>query len=81
MLSAQHPMHENLCALYMIALHRGGRRWQALQAFSDLRQTLVNELGVEPSARLQSLQVAVLSGAPQLEGWEHEPRRLARLAS
>jgi DNA-binding SARP family transcriptional activator len=80
MLSAQHPLHENLCAMYMIALHRGGRRWQALQAFSNLRQTLVDELGVEPSGRLQSLQMAILSAAPQLEG-EHEPQRLARVAS
>jgi DNA-binding SARP family transcriptional activator len=73
MLTALHPMHENLCALFMLALHRGGRRWQALQAYSNLRRTLVNELGVEPAARLQNLQMAILSADEQLEEPEREP--------
>ncbi|GGJ96604.1 hypothetical protein GCM10010123_28220 [Pilimelia anulata] len=71
-LTAQHPMHENLCAYYMVALYRSGRQWQALQAFKTLRNTLNNELGVEPSARLRELQQAVLRSDDELDS----PQRL-----
>ncbi|MFJ1597405.1 BTAD domain-containing putative transcriptional regulator [Streptomyces sp. NPDC088261] len=59
-LTAQHPMHENLCAHHMVSLYRAGRQCQALQVFRTLRETLNRELGVEPSTRLQKLQQAVL---------------------
>lgn len=68
MLSARYPTHENLCALYMIALCRAGRQWRALEIFKHLRQTLVDELGVEPSARLQHLRRAILNADPALVG-------------
>lgn len=66
-LTARHPMHENLCAQYMVALHRAGRQWRALDVFKALRSTLVEELGVEPSARLQHLQRAILNSDPALD--------------
>jgi DNA-binding SARP family transcriptional activator len=66
-LTAQHPMNEHLCAQYMISLFRAGRQWQALDAFRALRRTLVDELGVEPSARLQHLQQAIVSSDPRLD--------------
>jgi DNA-binding SARP family transcriptional activator len=66
-LTARNPMHENLCALYMIALHRSGRQWRALDVFKSLRGTLVEELGVEPSNRLQWLQRAILNSDPSLD--------------
>ena len=53
-LTVQNPMNENLCAQYMISLFRAGRQWQALDAFKGLRNTLIEELGVEPSSRLQT---------------------------
>jgi SARP family transcriptional regulator, regulator of embCAB operon len=65
-LTAQHPMNENLCALLMIAFQRAGAPSRALQAFRALRRTLVAELGVEPSTRLQSLHRAVLSNDQNL---------------
>jgi SARP family transcriptional regulator, regulator of embCAB operon len=65
-LSARYPTHENLCALYMIALYRAGRQWRALEVFKHLRETLVDELGVEPSARLQHLRRAITSADPAL---------------
>jgi len=65
-LAARYPTHENLCALYMIALYRSGRQWRALEIFKHLRETLVDELGVEPSARLQHLRRAILSADPAL---------------
>ncbi|MFI1190414.1 BTAD domain-containing putative transcriptional regulator [Streptomyces californicus] len=60
-LVAQHPMHETFSALLMIAFQRSGAGWRALQAFQQLRRTLIRELGVEPSGRLQRLHQAVLS--------------------
>lgn len=65
-LNASYPMHENLCAQYMIALYRSGRQWRALDVYRGLRDTLVDELGVEPSARLQQLQRAILRSDPGL---------------
>jgi SARP family transcriptional regulator, regulator of embCAB operon len=66
-LSARYPMNENLCAQHMIALFRSGRQWQALDAFKALRGTLIEELGVEPSARLRELQRAILSADARLD--------------
>ena len=65
-LTIRHPMHENLCAQFMLALYRSGQQWRALDAYKRLRDTLVAELGLEPSARLQQLQQAVLRSDPAL---------------
>lgn len=59
-LTAQHPLHEHLHAQYILALHRSGRRDQALAAYSRVRTSLRRELGVEPSPRLWHLQRDVL---------------------
>jgi DNA-binding SARP family transcriptional activator len=67
MLTATYPMHENMCAQFMVALYRSGQQWRALEAFKRLRDTLVSELGVEPSARLQQLQRAILRSDPTLD--------------
>jgi DNA-binding SARP family transcriptional activator len=66
-MTMRHPMHENFCAQLMIALHQSGASWRALHAYQRLRRTLVDELGMEPSPRLQRLQQAVLSGEPVLD--------------
>lgn len=61
-LAARNPLHENFCAQLMIALHRAGSSWRALEAYQRLRSSLVRELGLEPSQRVQDIQQAVLSG-------------------
>lgn len=66
-LTARHPSHENLCGQYMLALYRAGRQWRALDAFRKLRGLLIDEFGVEPSARLQHLQRAILNSDPELD--------------
>ncbi|GHH52539.1 AfsR/SARP family transcriptional regulator [Lentzea cavernae] len=76
-LTVKHPMNEHLCAQYMISLFRAGRQWQALDAFKGLRHTLVEELGVEPSTRLQQLQHAILTSDPRLD--REETRQLQGL--
>jgi SARP family transcriptional regulator, regulator of embCAB operon len=67
LLTARNPMNENFCALLMIALYRSGHAGRALEAFQRLRAVLRDELGVEPCARLQRLQQAVLSRDPALD--------------
>jgi SARP family transcriptional regulator, regulator of embCAB operon len=69
-LTAQYPMHENLCAQFMIALHRSGRSWNALESYRKLRNTMIEELGLEPSPRLRRLHRAVLAGDPLLDSSE-----------
>ncbi|MDQ0748246.1 DNA-binding SARP family transcriptional activator [Streptomyces africanus] len=67
MLVAEHPLHETHCAQLMTALYRAGYAWRALDAFQNLRQALVEELGVEPSPRLQRLHQAILANDVRLE--------------
>ncbi len=67
MLVAEHPMHESFCAQFMLALYRVGNVWRALEAFRRLRATLVEELGIEPSARLRRLHQAILVENPLLD--------------
>jgi DNA-binding SARP family transcriptional activator len=67
MLTAQYPMHENICGQYMIALYRSGRQWRALEAYQTLRGTLTEDLGVEPSMRLRRLHSAILNSDSELD--------------
>ncbi len=69
-LTAQYPMHENLCAQFMIALHRSGRSWNAWRATANYGDTMIEELGLEPSPRLRRLHRAVLVGDPLLDSSE-----------
>lgn len=57
--------HESLHGQYMVALHRSGRRGEALEAYQRLRNTLVQELGMEPSAGLRRLQRSILLAGPE----------------
>jgi DNA-binding SARP family transcriptional activator len=66
-LVARHPMNENFFALLITALYRAGHIGRALQEFQRLRNSLIDELGVEPSAKLQWLHQAVLSRDPALD--------------
>jgi DNA-binding SARP family transcriptional activator len=61
-LVAENPLREKLWAQRIRALHRAGRRAEALRAYGDLRRHLVSELGVEPSPALQQLHVRILTG-------------------
>ncbi|MGQ0464328.1 MAG: BTAD domain-containing putative transcriptional regulator [Sporichthyaceae bacterium] len=59
-LTAAHPLREGLWAARMTALYRAGRQAEALHAYRDLRATLDEELGLEPSVRLRDLEGAIL---------------------
>lgn len=62
----RYPMRERLHALYMLALHRSGRKAAALEAFRTARGTIVAELGLEPGEGLRALHRAILANDPEL---------------
>ncbi|MBO2457457.1 AfsR/SARP family transcriptional regulator [Actinomadura violacea] len=66
-LVGQHSFHEGLHEKYMLALYRSGRRHQALDVYQRLRSALVNELGIDPSPRLQQLHRSILASASHLD--------------
>jgi DNA-binding SARP family transcriptional activator len=65
-LIGEHPYRERLRAQLMLALYRSDRQADALQAYQDARVTLVEELGIEPGARLRELERAILAQDPAL---------------
>jgi predicted ATPase/DNA-binding SARP family transcriptional activator len=61
-----HPLRERLRGQLMLALYRAGRQADALDAYREARERLVDELGIEPSEELRSLQAAMLNQEPSL---------------
>jgi DNA-binding SARP family transcriptional activator len=62
-----HPLRERPRGQLMLALYRSGRQADALEAYRQARETLVDELGIEPSTELQRLEQAILRHDPELE--------------
>ncbi|WP_189207968.1 AfsR/SARP family transcriptional regulator [Couchioplanes azureus] len=69
-LTSSNPLHEGLHGQYMRALNSSGRRGQALKVFRELRDNLVEELGLEPGAQVQRLHQAILNADDRLEADE-----------
>ncbi|QXJ21115.1 winged helix-turn-helix domain-containing protein [Actinomadura graeca] len=63
---AAHPLRERLAGQLMLALHRAGRRAEALRVFHDTRGTLAEELGLDPGEQLQRLHQRILASDPGL---------------
>lgn len=59
-LVAEYPLRESLRASQMLALYRAGRQADALRAYSAARDTLGEELGIEPGPRLRELEASIL---------------------
>jgi DNA-binding SARP family transcriptional activator/tetratricopeptide (TPR) repeat protein len=67
-LTAAYPLRERLWARLLTALHRSGRRSEALSSYHALRRQLADELGIEPGPELQQLYGAALRGAAVTAG-------------
>jgi DNA-binding SARP family transcriptional activator len=63
---AEHPLRERLWAQLVLALHRSGRRADALRTYRDADRTLRREAGVEPGPALRELHRRVLADDPGL---------------
>ena len=66
-LARRYPLREHIRRQLMLALYRSGRQAEALEAYAELRRTLVEELGLEPSRELRALQEAMLRQDPELD--------------
>jgi DNA-binding NarL/FixJ family response regulator/DNA-binding SARP family transcriptional activator len=66
-LVGEHPLRERLRAQLMLALYRADRQAEALEAYQQAREVLVEELGIEPSSALHRLQRGILIQDPALE--------------
>jgi DNA-binding SARP family transcriptional activator len=59
----QYPHHERMHAYFMYSLCRGGWRSRALEVFHKLRISMIDELGLEPCAKVQRLHRHILDAS------------------
>ncbi|MFF9914187.1 BTAD domain-containing putative transcriptional regulator [Streptomyces sp. NPDC013457] len=82
---AERPLSERIAGLRMKALSAAGRQSDALAVYEEIRGRLGEELGVDPSAELQDVHMALLRGeltCPAGRSESAAPSRLpARLTS
>jgi DNA-binding SARP family transcriptional activator len=72
-LVGRHPVRERLRRQLMLALYRAGRQAEALAAYRDARETLLGELGIEPTRAVQELEKAILAQDPALDVERRRP--------
>src|SRR5271156_3325345 len=65
-LCREHPLRERLWELLMLALYRAGRQGEALRAYTEARDYLVDELGIDPGPALRELEARILAQDPSL---------------
>jgi DNA-binding SARP family transcriptional activator len=64
---AENTLRERPRRQLMLALYRSGRHAEALDVYRDFRQTLCDELGIEPSATLSELHDRMLNQDASLD--------------
>jgi predicted ATPase/DNA-binding SARP family transcriptional activator len=73
------PLDESVHAVHLKALYRAGRQHDALRAYDELRTTLAEELGADPSPELSALHQAILRHDPALRRRNTLPEPLNEL--
>ena len=74
-LVAEEPLREERWRLLVLALYRAHRQADALAALRRARQTLADELGVDPGPALRALEAEVLAQSPTLDAPARTRRR------
>jgi YVTN family beta-propeller protein len=72
-LAREHPLREGLHERRMLALYRSGRQGEALAAYREARESLVEQIGVEPGPALRELHERILRQDPSLDAAGSEP--------
>jgi DNA-binding SARP family transcriptional activator len=65
-LAREHPLRERLHAQLMLALYRAGRQADALEHYRRTRQTMIDQLGLQPGPELRRLEQEILAQDPEL---------------
>ena len=73
-LVVRHPSRERLVAARMLALHRSGRRQDALDVYRDTTAVMARDLGLDPPPVLRELQQKILAGMGTLTTARPAPR-------
>jgi DNA-binding SARP family transcriptional activator len=74
-----HPLRERFHGHLMHALHNCGRTAEALQVYRRVRDTLVDELGLDPGDELKQLHQAILRSDPTLKPPAEASQQVPRL--
>ncbi|GAA4182367.1 BTAD domain-containing putative transcriptional regulator [Streptosporangium oxazolinicum] len=73
----RNAFRERLWSHLMLALYRSGRQAEALETYRRARGILADELGLEPSRELRSMEKAILTADPWLwNAAENRPLRV-----
>jgi YVTN family beta-propeller protein len=73
-LVGEHPFQQRLLGQLMLSLYRAGRQAEALAAYQAFRRRFAEELGLEPSAELRTLERRILEQDPTLGPAAGAPR-------
>jgi LuxR family transcriptional regulator, maltose regulon positive regulatory protein len=79
-LCRKYPLRERLWELLILALYRSGRQAEALRAYTEIRDRLAGELGIDPGPALRELQARILAQDPSLAPASPVPTQKPRTA-